>query len=136
MNPQPIINGMVLRVLSARDGLELSREWIGREQARMESAMRRAGAEGTEIARMVVDFAQQHSTFSVLAAMCKTIDGSLAILERSAKRAGVSRDALDEALVGVEPDEVIMCAYRCLGFKVASEGDSDPKAASPVTPTS
>ena len=140
MTPQPTINGMVLRVLSARDWLELSREWIGREQARMESSMRRAGADGMDVARAVEEFAKAHSTYSVLAAMCKTIDGSLSILERAAKRAGVSRDALDEALTGVEPDEVIMAAYRCLGFRVgadgSAEGDSDPKAASPATPTS
>ena len=58
------------------------------------------------------------------------------LLDRASKRAGISRDALDEALTGVEPDEVIMAAYRCLGFKVTAEGDSDPKAGSPATPTS
>jgi hypothetical protein len=136
MTPQPIINGMVLRILSARDWLELSREWVGREQARIESSMRRAGAEGMEIAKAVEDFAKDHGTYSVLAAMCRTIDGSLAILDRAAKRAGVTREALDEALVGVEPDQVIMCAYRCLGFKVAQEGSADPNVPSPPTPTS
>jgi len=134
MNPQPTINGMVLRILSARDWLELSREWVGREQARIESSMRRAGSDAMEVAKAVEDFARDHSTYSVLAAMCKTIDGSLAILDRAAKRAGVGRDALDEALTGVEPDEVIMCAYRCLGFKVTQEGSADPNATSRPTP--
>jgi hypothetical protein len=135
MTPQPTINGMVLRILSARDWLELSREWVGREQARIESSMRRTGADAMEVAKAVEDFARDHSTYSVLAAMCKTIDGSLAILDRAAKRAGVGRDALDEALTGVEPDEVIMCAYRCLGFKVTQEGSADPNATSRQTPT-
>jgi hypothetical protein len=126
MNAQPTINGMTLRVLSARDWLELSREWIGREQARIESSMRRAGADGMEVAKAVEAFAKEHSTYGVLAAMCKTIDGSLSILDRAAMRAGVSKDALGEALTGVEPDQVIMCAYRCLGFKLADEGSADP----------
>jgi hypothetical protein len=136
MTPQPIINGMTLRILSARDWLELSREWVGREQARIESSMRRAGADGMEVAKAVEDFAKDHGTYSVLAAMCRTIDGSLAILDRAAKRAGVTREALDEALTGVEPDQVIMCAYRCLGFKVTDEGSADPNAQSRPTPLS
>ena len=121
-------------ILSARDWLELSREWVGREQARIESSMRRAGADGMEVAKAVENFAKEHSTYSVLAAMCKTIDGSLSILDRAAKRAGIGRDALDEALTGVEPDEVIMCAYRCLGFRVTQEGSADPNATSRPTP--
>ena len=135
MNPQPIINGMTLRILSARDWLELSREWVGREQARIESSMRRAGADGMEVAKAVEEFAKAHSTYSVLAAMCKTIDGSLSILDRAAKRAGVSREALDEALTGIEPDQVIMCAYRCLGFRIAEEGSADPNVQSRPTPS-
>ena len=135
MNPQPTINGMTLRILSARDWLELSREWVGREQARIESSMRRAGADGMEVAKAVEEFAKAHSTYSVLAAMCKTIDGSLSILDRAAKRAGVSREALDEALTGIEPDQVIMCAYRCLGFRIAEEGSADPNAQSRPTPS-
>jgi hypothetical protein len=134
MTPQPIINGMTLRILSARDWLELSREWVGREQARIESSMRRAGADGMEVAKAVEDFAKDHSTYSVLSAMCRTIDGSLAILDRAAKRASVTREALDEALTGVEPDQVIMCAYRCLGFRVAEESGADPNAQSRPTP--
>jgi hypothetical protein len=133
MTPQPIINGMVLRILSARDWLELAREWVAREQARIESSMRRAGADGTEVAKAVEAFAAQHSSYSVLAAMCRTIDGSLAILDRAAKRAGVSREALDEALTGVEPDDVMICAYRCLGFKMSGETDADPNAQSRPT---
>ena len=135
MKPQPTINGLALRILSARDWLELSREWIGREQARIESSMRRAGASGMEVAKAVEEFAGQHSTYSVLSSMCKTIDGSLAVLDRAALRANVSKDALNEALTGVDPEEVIMCAYRCLGFSLANEGSADPNASSRQTPS-
>ena len=137
MKPQPVLNGLTLRILSARDWLELAREWIAREQSRIESSMRRAGASGIDVATAVEEFAKQHSSYSVLAAMCKTIDGSLAILDRAATRAGVSKDALNEALTGVEPDEVILCAYRCLGFSLADAGDgsADPNAGSRQTPS-
>lgn len=131
MNPQPTVGNLTLRILSPRDWLELSREWIGKEQAKIEASMRRAGANGTEIAREVERFAESHQTYSVLVAMCRNVEGSLMILDRAAQRAGVSRDALDEAMVGHQPDELMMCAYRCMGFRVADdskEGDERPNA--------
>lgn len=124
MNPQPIIGGIALRILSPRDWLDLSREWLSKEQAKLEASMKRAGAAGIDVAREVERFAEAHSTFSVLVAMCRNLEGSIMIIDRAASRAGVSREALDDAMVGLQPEELMMCAYRCMGFKVASDGDS------------
>jgi hypothetical protein len=127
MTPQPTIGNVTLRTLSPRDWLELSREWIGKEQAKIEASMRRAGATGTEIAREVERFAESHQTYSVLVAMCRNVEGSLMILDRAAQRASVSREALDDAMTGLQPDELMLCAYRCMGFRMSdggSEGSS------------
>jgi hypothetical protein len=131
MNPQPIIGGIALRILSPRDWLELSREWLSKEQAKLEASMKRAGAAGIDVAREVERFAESHSTFSVLVSMCRNLEGSLMIIDRAASRAGVSREALDDAMVGLQPEELMMCAYRCMGFKVASDEDGKDEGKSP-----
>jgi hypothetical protein len=121
MTPNPTIGSLSLRTLSPRDWLELSRDWIGKEQAKIEASMRRAGASGTEIAREVERFAESHQTYSVLVAMCRNVEGSLMIIDRAATRAGVTREAVDEAMVGLQPEELMLCAYRCMGFKVSDD---------------
>jgi len=126
MTPQPTIGGIALRILSPRDWLDLSREWLSKEQAKLEASMKRAGAAGIDVAREVEKFAEAHSTFSVLVSMCRNLEGSLMIIDRAAARAGVTREALDDAMVGLQPEELMMCAYRCMGFKVSPEpGEAD-----------
>jgi hypothetical protein len=125
MNPLPTIGTATLRVLSPRDWLELSREWLSKEQHRLEASMKRAGATGIDVAREIERFAESHSTFSVLVAMCRSVEGSLMIIDRAATRAGLSRDALDEALEGVQPDDIMLTAYRCMGFKLADDDKTE-----------
>ena len=131
MNAQPIIGDVALRILSPRDWLELSREWLSKEQAKLEASMKRAGAAGIDVAREVERFAESHSTFGVLVAMCRNLEGSMMIIDRSAARAGISRETLDAAMVGVQPEDLMMCAYRCMGFKVASDDDAKSGDAGP-----
>lgn len=128
MNPQPTIGGLALRILSPRDWLDLSREWLAKEQAKLEAMLKRSGASGSDIAREVERFASEHQSYSVLTSMCKNLDGSLMILERAARRANVPLESLDAAMEGVQPDEIIMCAFRCMGFKIAEPGEQSPNA--------
>lgn len=112
------VNGITLAYLSLRDWVELTQKWLAVRQQDQEAALRRMQATGTEIAQAAQDFASKRSTHGLLVDMCKTYDGALMILERSASRAGVPEDALDAALGGLDPDMVAVTAMRACGWEI------------------
>jgi len=119
MNRPPIVNGLQLKHLTLRDWVDLTDRWLSVRQQQVEAALRRSGAAHADIARVLEDFSGRQGTYQVLGDMCKTADGCMMLLERSAERAGIGAEALEAALLGMTPDEVAVLALQVCGFRLA-----------------
>lgn len=123
MKPPLTVNGITLRFLCLRDWCELSQQWLAIRQQDQESAMRRSGATAVEMAKAAQDYAAKRSTYGLLLEMCKTFDGAMLILERSAQRTGILPDALHSAIEGMDPDSVAVLAMRACGWDLKAGDD-------------
>jgi len=112
------IGSLTLRYLTLRDWCDLTREWLGARQQAHEQALRRAGAPAVEIAQAMQQYAEKQSAYALLIEMCKTYDGALAILERSARNSGVQPEQVFSALEGMNPDDVAILAMRACGWEL------------------
>lgn len=116
MKPPLTVNGITLRFLCLRDWCELSQQWLAARQQEQEQAMRRSGASAVDMAKAAQDYAAKRSTYGLLVEMCKTFDGAMLILERSAQRSGVLPETLHAAIEGMDPDSVAVLSMRACGW--------------------
>lgn len=128
MKPPLTVNGITLRFLCLRDWCEVSQQWLATRQQEQEQAMRRSGATAVEMAKAAQDYAARKSTYGLLVEMCKTFDGAMLILERSAQRSGVLPDALHAAFEGMDPDSVAVLAMRACGWDLKVGEDAQGNA--------
>ena len=118
------VGSLTLRFLTLRDWTELTATWLAARQQEHESALRRANATATDMALAAQEYASRKSAYSTLIDMCKTYDGALSVLSRSAERSGIEAQALDAALEGMDPDSVCVLAMRCCGWDIKPTQDA------------
>lgn len=118
------VGSITLRFLTLRDWTDLTATWLAARQQEHELALRRANATAADMALAAQEYASKRSAYATLIDMCKTYDGALAVLTRSAERSGIAPDALDAALEGMDPDSVCVLAMRCCGWDIKPPQDA------------
>ena len=118
------VGSLTLRFLTLRDWTELTATWLAARQQEHEASLRRSNASATEMAMAAQEYASKKSAYATLIEMCKTFDGALAVLSRSAERSRIDLPTLDAALEGMDPDSVCVLAMRCCGWDIKPTQDA------------